>query len=177
MYMLLLLTKGYCRGGWWWLWRLWFQFPHSCERKSQPLIRAGIHLPVARWFLAELKTEKFRIKPFFSLSKMLSSERGENGFGNFKFQVPRSINDPSFLSQKEWKIKITVFPFLFIVVSYISLFCYSTRNEPEWMILNTAEPAYSYIVYSRFLVIVELKLVPFAPVFLLFYPCYSRLLL
>ncbi len=43
--------------------------------------------------------------------------------------------------------------------------------------IDTAEPAYSYIVYSRFLAIVELNLVPFAFISLLFYPCYSRLLL
>ena len=144
MYMLLLLTKGYCRGGWWWLWRLWFQFPHSCERKSQPLIRAGIHLPVARWFLAELKTEKFRIKPFFSLSKMLSSERGENGFGNFKFQVPRSINDPSFLSQKEWKIKITVFPFIFMFLKFPSSVIQPVMNLQYHIILNNS------IIYEFF---------------------------
>ena len=42
---------------------------------------------------------------------------------------------------------------------------------------NTAEPAYSYIVYSRFLAIVELNLVPFTFISVLFYPCYSRLLL
>ena len=41
----------------------------------------------------------------------------------------------------------------------------------------TAEPAYSNIVYSRFLAIVELNLIPFAFISLLFYPCYSRLLL
>ena len=41
----------------------------------------------------------------------------------------------------------------------------------------TAGPAYSYIVYSRFLAIVELNLIPFAFISLLFYPCYSRLLL
>ena len=39
----------------------------------------------------------------------------------------------------------------------------------------TAEPDYSN-VYSRFSAIVELNLVPFAFVSLLFYPCYSRLL-
>ena len=43
--------------------------------------------------------------------------------------------------------------------------------------LSTAEPAYSYIVYSRFLAIVELNLIPPAFIFLLFYPCYNRLLL
>ena len=42
---------------------------------------------------------------------------------------------------------------------------------------NTAEPAYSYNVYSWFSAIVELNLVPFAFISLLFYPCYSRLLL
>ena len=41
----------------------------------------------------------------------------------------------------------------------------------------TAEPAYSYNVHSRFLAIVELNLVPFVFISLLFYPCYSRLLL
>ena len=41
---------------------------------------------------------------------------------------------------------------------------------------NTAEPAYSYNVYSRFSAIVELNLVPFASISILFYPCYSRLL-
>ncbi len=44
-------------------------------------------------------------------------------------------------------------------------------NEP------TEEPAYSYIVRSIFLAIVELNLVPFAFISLLFYPCYSRFLL
>ena len=42
---------------------------------------------------------------------------------------------------------------------------------------STAERAYSYNVYSRFLAILELNLVPFAIISLLFYPCYSRLLL
>ena len=46
----------------------------------------------------------------------------------------------------------------------------------DFVIQHTAEPAYSYIVYSRFLAIVELNLVPFAFISLLFYPCYSRLL-
>ena len=41
----------------------------------------------------------------------------------------------------------------------------------------TAEPAYSYNVYSRFSAIVELNLVPFAFVSLLFNPCYDILLL
>ncbi len=36
--------------------------------------------------------------------------------------------------------------------------------------LNTVEPAYSYIVYSRFLAIVESSLVPFAFISLLLYP-------
>ena len=44
-------------------------------------------------------------------------------------------------------------------------------------IQTTAEPAYSYIVYSRFFAIVELNFVPFAFISLLFYPYYSRLLL
>ncbi len=42
---------------------------------------------------------------------------------------------------------------------------------------GTAEPAYSYIVYSRFLAIVELKSAPFIYVALLFYPSCIRLLL
>ena len=42
--------------------------------------------------------------------------------------------------------------------------------------MYTAEPAYSYNVYSRFSAIVELNLYPFAFISLLFYPCYSRLL-
>ena len=42
---------------------------------------------------------------------------------------------------------------------------------------STAESAYNYIVYSRFLAVVELILIPFAFISLLFYPCYSRLLL
>ena len=36
-----------------------------------------------------------------------------------------------------------------------------------------AEPAYSYNVYSRFLAIVELDLVPFALISFLFYPCHN----
>ncbi len=36
---------------------------------------------------------------------------------------------------------------------------------------TTAEPAYSYIVYSRFFAIVELNLVPLAIISLLLYPC------
>ena len=43
--------------------------------------------------------------------------------------------------------------------------------------VRTAEPAYSYNVYSRFSAMVKLNLVPFAFVSLLFYPCYSRILL
>ncbi len=43
--------------------------------------------------------------------------------------------------------------------------------------VHTAEPAYSYIVYSRFLAIVELNLIPLAFISLLFYPYNSRLFL
>ena len=42
---------------------------------------------------------------------------------------------------------------------------------------DTAEPAYSYNVYSRFSAIVELNFVPFAFISSLFNPCYSRLFL
>ena len=38
-------------------------------------------------------------------------------------------------------------------------------------IVSTAEPAYSYIVYSRFLAIVKLNFVSFALFSLLLYPC------
>ena len=60
-----------------------------------------------------------------------------------------------------------------------NLLLFSTTHTIEGSLLDkdTAEPAYSYIVYSRFLAIVELNLVPFAFISLLFYPCYSRLLL
>ena len=57
-----------------------------------------------------------------------------------------------------------------------------TNSKSHWNAtiqgnLTTAEPAYSYNVYSRFSAIVEFNLVPFAFISLLFYPCYSRLLL
>ena len=81
---------------------------------------------------------------------------------------------------------------IFFVVSFIN-WCWlksskslKLKQDPIWAIIlhvpclssipNTAEPNYSYNGYSRFLAIVELNLVPFAIISLLFYPCYSRLL-
>ena len=55
--------------------------------------------------------------------------------------------------------------------------CDVFENENSYSISHTAEPAYSYIVYSRLSAIVELNLVHFAFISLLSYPCYNKLLL
>ena len=42
---------------------------------------------------------------------------------------------------------------------------------------DTAEPAYSYIIFNRFLAIVELNLDPYTFISLLFCPCYVDFLI
>ena len=64
---------------------------------------------------------------------------------------------------------------ILVVVVVVRIFHNGITSERSE--LSTAEPAYSYIAYSRFLAVVELNLIPFAFIIVLFYSCYSRLLL
>ena len=45
------------------------------------------------------------------------------------------------------------------------------KGTPQFV--STAEPAYSYIVFNILPALVELNIIPFDFVYLLFYPCYN----